>query len=115
MYNTGELARKTGCKSAAIRYYERLGLLDKPAFIDDGRPRYINNHVQQLTLILKARRLGFSLDETRELLQVFNQKQAGSSEHIANIISQINTKIVDLQSLKSSLDKISVNAEAITS
>ena len=115
MYNTGELARKTGCKSAAIRYYERLGLLDEPAFIDDGRPRYINNHVQQLTLILKARSLGFSLDETRELLQVFNQKQTGSSRYIAGIVAQINTKIVDLEALKSSLDKLGVNVEASTS
>lgn len=106
MYNTGELARKTGCKAAAIRYYERLGLLDEPAFIEDGRPRYINNHIQQLTLILKARSLGFSLEEIRELLLIFNQKKYCSVEDVANITSQINTKIIDLESLKGSLDKL---------
>lgn len=114
MYNTGELARKTGCKAAAIRYYERLGLLDEPAFIEDGRPRYITNHIQQLALILKARSLGFSLEETRELLQIFAKKKDSAIAEVANFISQINTKIVDLESLKGSLDKIALDPEVVS-
>ncbi|PUA27845.1 MAG: hypothetical protein B0W54_15065 [Cellvibrio sp. 79] len=106
MYNTGELARKAGCKAAAVRYYERLGLLDEPAFIDAGRPRYVNNHIQQLALILKARSLGFSLEDIRELLHVFDQKKDSSSENIAIILSQINEKIAELKILKDLINQI---------
>ncbi|MBA3511122.1 helix-turn-helix domain-containing protein [Sphingomonas sp.] len=63
----GELSRKTGCNIETIRYYERIGLLPKPARSGSYRS-YAPADVQRLQFVRRARELGFTLDEIRALL-----------------------------------------------
>ncbi len=64
----GQLARRVGLNASAIRYYERLGVLPPPAR-EGGQRRYGEDAVRRLEVLAVAKRAGFSLDESRLLLQ----------------------------------------------
>jgi MerR family transcriptional regulator, redox-sensitive transcriptional activator SoxR len=63
----GDVARRSGLRASAIRYYEAIGLLPEPERVA-GRRRYPPDVVQTLSVIATAQRAGLSLDEVRELL-----------------------------------------------
>jgi MerR family redox-sensitive transcriptional activator SoxR len=67
----GELARRAGLKTSAIRYYESVGLLPAPAR-ESGQRRYGDDTLRRLQVIEVAKRAGFSLDEARVLLATGN-------------------------------------------
>ncbi|MEO7713533.1 MAG: MerR family transcriptional regulator, partial [Gemmatimonadaceae bacterium] len=65
----GELATRSGVSAEAIRYYEREHVVPAAARGGPGRYRqYDEADVERLQFIRRARELGFSLDEVRELL-----------------------------------------------
>jgi MerR family redox-sensitive transcriptional activator SoxR len=66
----GELARRAGVSTSAVRYYERAGLLPAPARTN-GRRVYAAQALSRLAVILHARGIGFSIAETRNLVSVF--------------------------------------------
>ena len=63
----GEVARRAGLKTSAIRYYESVGLLPEPPR-ESGQRRYGDDTLRRLQVIDVAKRAGFSLDEARVLL-----------------------------------------------
>ncbi len=63
----GEVARRSGLRPSAIRYYESIGLLPEPERVV-GRRRYPPDVLRTLAVIGTAQRAGLSLDEVRELL-----------------------------------------------
>jgi MerR family redox-sensitive transcriptional activator SoxR len=67
----GELARRAGLRTSAIRYYESVGLLPEPPR-ESGHRRYGTDTVRRLQVIEVAKRAGFSLDEARVLLATGN-------------------------------------------
>ena len=66
----GDLARASGLRASAIRYYERTGLLPEPARAG-GRRRYDRRALERLALLDFARQCGFRLAEIRALLNSF--------------------------------------------
>jgi MerR family redox-sensitive transcriptional activator SoxR len=67
LLSIGEVAARAGVRTSALRYYEDEGLLD-PAVRESGRRRYDESAVERLTVIRFCQRLGFTLNEIRELL-----------------------------------------------
>ena len=63
----GELAKLTGKRASAIRYYEQVGLLPQPARMD-GRRRYHPGVVRTLAVIETGQRAGLALEEIKTLL-----------------------------------------------
>jgi len=63
----GEVARRAGLTTSAIRYYESIGVLPEPAR-EHGQRRYGDETVRRLEIVEVAKRAGFSLDEARVLL-----------------------------------------------
>ena len=61
-----EVARQVGLRPSAIRYYERIGLLPS-AQRESGQRRYDTTALYRLAIIQRARQLGFTLDEIRQL------------------------------------------------
>lgn len=61
-----EVAQQVGLQASAIRYYEQIGLLP-PAQRMSGQRRYDTTALYRLTIIQRARQLGFTLDEIRRL------------------------------------------------
>jgi MerR family redox-sensitive transcriptional activator SoxR len=66
MLSIGEIANRSGFRTSALRYYERLGLLPAPQR-KSGRRQYADDVLERLTVIRFARESGFTLREIRQL------------------------------------------------
>src|SRR5258706_2173139 len=71
-----DVARKVGLQASAIRYYEQIGLLP-PAERISGQRRYDTTAMYRLSVIQPARKLGFTLEEVRELFFGFGFDTGG--------------------------------------
>jgi MerR family redox-sensitive transcriptional activator SoxR len=72
-WSIGEVARRAGLKRSAIRYYEQIGLLPWAERLG-GQRRYDSSVLLRLSVIDVAQRAGFTLAETRTLLEGFAPK-----------------------------------------
>lgn len=102
----GDLARQTGTKVETIRYYERIGLLPAPGRTAGNYRAYDLGHLGRLSFIRRARDLGFSLDQVRELLGLADQRDRScdavdliARQHLADV----ERKIADLHALRDEL------------
>ncbi len=103
----GEVARRAGLRTSAIRYYERNGLLKAPERIN-GRMRYPVEAVHTIALIQWGRRAGLSIRELHTLLHGYSpETPAGDRwrEIIPPKLDEINTLIARLTSAKEELEK----------
>src|SRR5258705_1313558 len=66
----GVVAKKIGLSVDAIRFYERNGLLPRPARTQGGFRRYAETDVETLTFVRRVQGLGFKLSEIRGLLRL---------------------------------------------
>jgi MerR family transcriptional regulator, redox-sensitive transcriptional activator SoxR len=66
----GEVARRTGIRTSALRYYEEAGILPPPARVG-GRRRYDAEIVRRVDLLRFAQQAGFTLDEIKTLFHGF--------------------------------------------
>ncbi len=64
----GQLAQRFGLRTSAIRYYERVGVLPSPER-ESGQRRYGPEAARRLDVLAVAKRAGFTLDESRLLLE----------------------------------------------
>jgi len=76
-FTIGQLARRFGLNTSAIRYYERVGVLPEPAR-QSGQRRYGPDAVKRLEALQAAKQAGFTLEEARLLLQ---RSEAGDPLH----------------------------------
>ena len=74
---TGELAANAGVNVQTVRFYERRGILPKPARTPSGYRVYSAEAVRLIRFIKRAQELGFTLDEVEELLQLRNNRRSG--------------------------------------
>ena len=110
----GKVSELTGCNIETIRYYERIGIVEDPGRNQGGHRVYASEHVKQIHFIKRARELGFSLDDIRDLLALSGDTVEGCSS--AQLITeqhlkQIKDKIADLHRL----DKVLVNMASLCS
>jgi DNA-binding transcriptional MerR regulator len=80
----GDVAQRTGLSAPTIRYYESLGLLTRPARSPTGYRRYTQSNLEELRFIKKAQALGFSLEETGEILRLTREGAAPCS-HVLDL------------------------------
>jgi DNA-binding transcriptional MerR regulator len=66
----GQLGSATDTKIETIRYYEKIGLLPQPRRTSGNYRSYAIEHMQRLVFIRRARELGFSIGDVRELLKL---------------------------------------------
>ena len=114
----GEVAKLTGTGIETIRYYEREGLLLEPVRRPSGYRQYDESTIDRLEYIRRAKDLGFTLAEIRELLDLsFVSKTC--CEHIRQRaeakLADIEAKIRSLRQMKRSLGKIVERCRAKTS
>lgn len=102
----GELARRTGCAIATIRYYETEGLLPPPARSDGNYRQYGPAHVERLHFIRHCRSLDMSLAEVRTLLRYRDQpsQQCGEVNALVDAhIEEVEARVHALLQLKQHL------------
>ena len=101
-----EAADQAGVNVQTLRYYERRGLLPKPARRASGYREFADDAVRVVRFIKRAQDLGFSLDEIEELLRL-RRNSGRSRQRIRTVaeqrIRQIEAKVAELERMKSAL------------
>ena len=104
----GKLAEMAGVGVETVRFYQRKELLREPQAQGTVRT-YQEEDAQRIIFIKKAQELGFSLAEVKELLELNTKPRmtcGGVKKKTLNKISEIETKIADLQRMKAGLEKL---------
>lgn len=102
----GELARRAGVHVETVRYYERRGLIERPAAREGAFRVYPAGTVGRLRAIKRAQALGFSLEEIRGLLELRLEDRARCGDvrrQAERKVAEIEEKIRDLQRVRGEL------------
>ncbi|EAR51553.1 Transcriptional regulator [Oceanicola granulosus HTCC2516] len=101
-----DLARLTGCNLETIRYYENVGLMPDPPRTASGHRRYGSPHVERLNFVMRARDLGFTMEEIRGLLSLVDRGSHTCAE-VERVgrhhLDVVRDKIRDLQAIETVL------------
>lgn len=98
----GQVARKAGFGIETVRFYERNGLIDEPPRKTSGYRQYPESVIPRLWFIKRAKELGFSLREIKELLSL----RVNPTITCSDIRERAEAKIVDIDGKIHSLQKI---------
>lgn len=108
----GELSKKSGSPQKTIRFYEQIGLLPAPPRAESGYRDYSDEHLQKLAVVSRAKRLGLSLDEIRQILTLSEGGQT-PCVHVERLLQQrlgelkqVQTELAQLENdLRSTLEQ----------
>ena len=105
----GEAARRAGVSARMVRHYESLGLLPQVGRTGSGYRQYTEADVHALRFIGRARGLGFSMEEIRELMGLW-QNQARASSQVKRIaqahIDDLAERIAAMQAMQRTLQSL---------
>jgi MerR family mercuric resistance operon transcriptional regulator len=99
----GSLSTRTGVNIETIRYYERIGVLRRPARSPAGHRRYSHEDIRRLGVVRRLRELGFSLDNARALLDLAEapRSDCGKVRSMAAVhLADARAKIADLRRME---------------
>jgi len=108
-FTIGEIARRAGVGIDTVRYYERNDLLPKPARRASGYREYEVEDVRRLRFIRRAKDIGFTLDEVRELLALSSDRERGVRGIKARAqarLADTESRIRELQRMRAGLKKL---------
>ncbi len=105
----GVLAKESNINLETVRYYERIGLMPKPKRRESGYRFYGEDDVARLSFIVRAKELGFTLKEIRELLAM----RIDSDTKCADMKSLAERKILDIETRINDLRRISEHLQAL--
>jgi MerR family mercuric resistance operon transcriptional regulator len=105
---SGQVADAAGVNLQTLRYYERRGLLAEPARTLGGHRLYPPETVTVLRVIKAAQRLGFSLDEVADLLDLDTHRHGrgrpeGLQARAKDKLAEVEARIADLQIIRDTL------------
>ena len=109
MLMIGQVARSAGVGVETVRFYERSGLLEEPSRKPSGYRQYDEMVVSRLRFIKRAKELGFTLKEIKELLSLRLEPSSSCADvksKAAGKITEIESKIRTLQRMKKALVKL---------
>ncbi len=96
-----EIARILGVNPKTLRYWEEIGLLPPPERDENGYRIYSEKHIKLCKFILKAKRVGFTLREIKEIIQA---KESGNV--CGCVREKIKKKIEELERRKAILESL---------
>ena len=106
----GQVARRAGVGVETVRFYEREGLLPRPARRASGYRQYPRESVARLNFIRRAKALGFTLKEVADLLDLRLDPRADRGavkQRAAAKVEDIDKKIEDLRRMRRALVELS--------
>lgn len=107
-YMISQLADEFDISTRTIRYYEEMGLIH-PTRTDGGQRIYSKKDRTVLRLILRGKRFGFSLEEIKEMISIFDLDRTGRKQLEVTIdfgkskVSEVNAKIDDMVELRNEM------------
>ena len=107
--NISSAAKAAGLPVKTVRYYADIGLVDAPSRSEAGYRTYDDASVRKLGFVRRSREFGFSIEECRELLSLYQDRDRTSAE-VKRIASKklqdIEEKQRELQSLHEELEHL---------
>lgn len=106
--NIGQASDRSGLPAKTIRYYEEIGLI-RPDRHENGYRDYGIDDVHKLRFLQRSRGLGFSVEECRQLLALYEDKSRASADVrqiAASKLSEVDRKIRELVELKRTLEHL---------
>ncbi len=103
--NIGDVAKASGLPVKTIRYYEEIGLV-QPKRSANGYRVFDDTHLHSLRFLARARTLGFSIEDCRDLLALYQDRDRASADvkSIAQThLKNIQSKIAQLQAMQDTL------------
>jgi len=105
-FNIGETAKAAGLSAKMIRHYEKIGLFPEALRTEAGYRQYTDKEVSTLRFIRHSRDLGFSIEQIRELLGLW-QNQRRPSRQVKALaqahLQELDAKLQELQAMKTTL------------
>ena len=111
----GEMAKVTGLTAKTIRYYELHGLLEAPPRTESGYRLYGRDDLEQLEFVKKAKRLGLSLGEIRDIMVLHRQRQVPCVHVLALLgqkLEQVDAVIRELEEFRQELARVREESQA---
>ncbi len=109
LMNIGDAAKASGVSAKMIRHYESVGLFAQAARTDAGYRQYGDRDLSMLRFIRRSRDLGFSIEQIRELLGLWQNRRRPSRQVKALAqahIEELEQKMVELAAMKATLDHL---------
>ena len=103
--NIGQAAQRANLPPKTIRYYEDIALI-KPDRAQNGYRDYSEADIHRLRFLQRARSLGFTIEECRTLLSLYDDKKRASAdvkEMAQDKIAEVDRRIKELQELRETL------------
>lgn len=103
--NIGEASKRTGLPSKTIRYYEEIGLVS-PVRGENSYRHFSDADAHKLKFLGRARALGFSIEDCRNLLTLWEDQSRASADVrklARSHLAEIDQKIVDLTAMRNTL------------
>lgn len=108
-YKVGDIAEKVGVNVETLRYYEKIKIMPKPKRKESRYRYYDELDLKRLLFIKRAKELGFTLKEIKELLNLKIESTAtcGDVKHLAeHKLNDIEERLRDLKNIKNVLLKL---------
>ena len=103
----GAFAKAAGVNVETIRFYQRKGLVLEPDRPHGGIRRYGKADVARLTFVKTAQRLGFSLDEIRQLLKLEDGTHCSEAAELAALkLADVRARLADLAGMEAVLSTL---------
>lgn len=105
----GEVAKASRVSQRMIRHYEKIGLIAPAARRDSGYRDYCERDVHTLRFVARARDFGFSMEEIRKLLALWNDRARASADVKAMALaraSELKRKERELHEMRRSLEHL---------
>ena len=104
----GQAAKRSGLPAKTLRYYEEIGLVE-PQRLENGYRDYNDDDLARLRFLGRARSLGFSIEDCRNLLSLCDDDKR-SSRDVKDIakahLNNIERKITELETMRNVLKKL---------
>lgn len=109
----GGMAAETGVGVEAIRYYQRRGLLPEPKRNEGRIRRYGSREIERLRFIKAAQKVGFSLDEIGNLLQLDDGSGCAQAKTLATLkLEDVRRRLESLHRLEQVLSELVERCES---
>jgi len=105
----GSVAKRAGVPIDTIRYYEREGLLPEPLRRASGYRSYNESAIKRLRFIRRAKELGFTLEEIRDLLALSTDRSGGVRavrKRAEQRLASIDARIAELMRIRAGLQQL---------
>ena len=100
-----DVAQAAGVNRETLRYYERRGLLEQPERSPGGHRLYDERAVKTLRIIKAAQRLGFTLEEVADLIEVGRRRgrDSGLQTRAREKLVEVEARMADLEAIRDNL------------